>query len=92
MQRGNPIELNFKGLEVKQRVYQRVEEKNGVICLVIMFTSRVITFKMSEIANYFCVLLIKSKKFVRVWAISLSIRGRSHRVLAENGMFNRLWT
>ena len=47
MQRGNPIELNFKGLEVKQRVYQRVEEKNGVICLVIMFTSRVITLKMS---------------------------------------------
>ena len=72
MQRGSPIELNFKGLEVKQRVYQRVEEKNGVICLVIMFFSRVITFKMSEISNYLYVLLIKSKKFVTVWAISSS--------------------
>ena len=61
--------------------------KMGVICLFIMFASRVMTFKMSEMANYFYFLLITPKKLVTVWAISLKTRGRSHRVLAENGMF-----
>ena len=47
-----------------------------------MFTSRVMAFKMSEMANFIYFLLIT------VWAISLCTSGRSHRVLAENGMFN----
>ena len=32
---------------------ERVDEKNGVICLVIMFTSRVMAFEMSEMAIFF---------------------------------------
>ena len=40
---------------------QKVDEKNGVICLIIMFTPRVITFKMSEIANFLYFLLITAK-------------------------------
>ena len=32
------------------------------------------------------------KNLVTVWEISLRTPGRSYRVLAENGMFNRLWT
>ena len=31
---------------------QRVDEKNGVICLVIMFTSGVMVIKMSKIPNF----------------------------------------
>ena len=31
---------------------QKVDEKNGVICLITMFTPRVMIFKMSEIANF----------------------------------------
>ena len=58
---------------------QRVDDKNGVICLAIMFTSKV--FFPDD-----------SKKLVTVWAISLCTCGRSHRVLAENGMFNGPWT
>ena len=54
--RGDPFELNFEGLKVKQT--QRVDEKNGVICLVIIFTSRVMAFKMSEMANFIYFLLI----------------------------------
>ena len=38
---------------LKQRT-QRVDEKNGVICLVIMSTSRVIVVKMSKTAH-FCI-------------------------------------
>ena len=40
---------------------QRVDDKNGVICLAIMFTFRVIVFKMSEMANFIYFLLITAK-------------------------------
>ena len=36
-------------------------EKNEVICLVIMFTSKVMPFKMSEIANFIYFLLVTAK-------------------------------
>ena len=38
----------------------RVDEKNGVICLVIMFTFRVMVIEMSKIAD-FCILLMTTK-------------------------------
>ena len=34
------------------------DEKNGVICIVIMSTPIVMIFKMSEIINFLCFLLI----------------------------------
>ena len=71
---------------------QRIDEKNGNIGLVIMFTPRVRVFKMSEIANLFVFSADNSKKLVTVWEIYLSTAGRSYRVLAENGVVNRLWT
>ena len=51
MQRGDPMELSFEGLEMqKQNIpanrAQRVGEKNGVICLDIMFTPRIIVIKI----------------------------------------------
>ena len=50
MQRGDPMELNFESLKTDSA--QRVDEKNGVISLVIMFTPRVIVFKMSKMADF----------------------------------------
>ena len=47
----DPMELNFEGLEIKKIPKDRaqsVDEKNGVICLVIRFTPRVMVFKMSD--------------------------------------------
>ena len=35
----------------------RVDEKNGVICLVIMFTFRVMVIEMSKIADFFILLM-----------------------------------
>ena len=63
MHRGDPIELNFEGLQAKKTKDRalRVDEKNGVICLVIMFTSRVMAFKMLEITNFIYFLLITAK-------------------------------
>ena len=45
MQRGNPMKVNFKALEMQEWNIttdraERVDEKNGVISLVIMFASR----------------------------------------------------
>ena len=55
--RGDPMILNFKDLEMQKWNIpmdrtQRVDEKNGVICLVIMFTSGVMVIKMSKIPNF----------------------------------------
>ena len=66
--------------------------KIGVICLVIIFTPRVMVYKMLEIANFFVFSADNSKKLVTVWAIYLSTPGISYRVLAENGMVNSFRT
>ena len=51
MQSENPMELNFEHLEIQKRNIptdraQRVYEKNGVICLVIICTPGVIVIKI----------------------------------------------
>ena len=50
----DPMELNFEGLEVQISTdrAQRVDEKNGVVCQVIMFTPRVMVFKISNMAIF----------------------------------------
>ena len=40
---------------------QSVDEKNGVICLVIMFTSRFKVIKMSKMAHFLYFLLMTTK-------------------------------
>ena len=59
MQRRDPIEQNFDGLEMQMwniatdRAW-RADEKTGSFCLVIMFTSGFLVIKMSKMA-YFCI-------------------------------------
>ena len=60
MQKEDPMKLNFQGLEM-QKVNiimdrgQRGDEKYGVICLVIMFTSKIIVIKISKMVDcFFC--------------------------------------
>ena len=55
------MELNFEGLEMQKRNIptdraQRVDEKNGVICLDIIFTPGVMVIKISKMAHFcaFC--------------------------------------
>ena len=51
------MKLNFEGL-VLQKYYiptnsaQEVDENNRVICLIIMFTPRVMVTKMSKISHF----------------------------------------
>ena len=66
MQRENPMELNFEGLlnfemqkvNVATDRAQLVAEKNGVICLVVMFTLRVMVMKMSKVFQFLYFLLM----------------------------------
>ena len=60
------MELNFEGLlnlemqklNVKTDRGQLVAEKNGVICLVVMFTLRVMAMKMSKMFQLLYFLLM----------------------------------
>ena len=59
----NSLELNFESLQIKKWNIptdrsEKGDEKNGVICLVIMFTLTVKVFKISKMANFECFLLI----------------------------------
>ena len=56
----------LKGLEmqkwnIQSDRAQRVDEKNGVICLVVIFTLRVRVIKMSQIAHFVSFLLMEAK-------------------------------
>ena len=46
--KGDPMKLNFQGLEVNLPTdgAEREDEKKGVICPVIMITPRIMIFKM----------------------------------------------
>ena len=66
MQRGDPKKLNFENFEMQKlniptNRAQRGDEKNGVICLVVMFTRRVIAIRMSKMAYFLYFLLITAK-------------------------------
>ena len=47
---------------------QWIHEKNGVICLVFIITSRVMVIIMSRLAHFFVLYASDSKKWVTVWA------------------------
>ena len=88
MQEGEPMKLNFEGLKLqkwniptdeKVPIDRKVDEKNGVICLVTMFPPGVMVIKMSKMAHflYFCWQQQKfshslGKTFKCTWKIFLS--------------------
>ena len=56
MEKGELMELKFEGIEMRKWNIlmdraQRVDEKNGVICLFIMFTPEVMVMTMSSMAH-----------------------------------------
>ena len=82
MQKGDPIEVNFEGLEMQKwniptdRVL-RVDKKNVIICLVIMFTYGVMVIKNVKNGSSFVFSADDSKKLVTVSAKHLSASERS---------------
>ena len=62
----------------------RVDDKNGVIYLVIMFTPGVMIIKMSKNGSFFVFSADYSPKSVTVWGKQLSSSERSYLALFEN--------
>ena len=66
----------------------KVDKKNGVICLVSMFPSWVMVCKLSKKGHFlqFCADLCKKSKSIK--AIYIYASESSHYTLSENAMFS----
>ena len=86
MQRGDPVELNFEGLEMQKSNIptdraQIVDEENGFICLVIMFTPRVMVLEMSKM-NFLLMPAKNRSQYMKY----LRASERSYLALSKNAM------
>ena len=92
MQNRDPMELNFEVLEmqkwnipthrVDEKNAQRINEKNGIICLVVMLTPRVKVIKMSKKAH--C--LSFQQKIGHSLSKIFKASERSYGILSKNGI------
>ena len=90
-QKGDHMKMNFEYFQIQKWILQtvrseKVDEKNGVICLVSMFSSWVMVLKLSKkyIFSQFCADLCKKSKSVK--AIYIYASERFRYVLSENGI------
>ena len=100
-QRGDHMKMNFEYFQIQKWILQtvrseKVDEKNGVICLVSMFPSWVMVLKLSKKVHFlqFCADLSKKSKSVK--AIYIYASESSHYTLSENvmvcsGLSHRSW-
>ena len=89
MHSGDPIILNFEGLETQNQNkpmgrVQRVEEKNRVICLFIMFNPGVMVIKMSKTADFFDLLLMIAKKKNSQFGQNIYVHLKDHIEFFQN--------
>ena len=63
MQRSDSIKLNFEALEMEKYTNRarKGDDKNGVICLIIMFTAGFMVIKISEM-GHFCIFCWQQQK------------------------------
>ena len=90
-QRGDHMKMNFEYFQIQKWILQtvrseKVDEKNGVICLVSMFPSWVMVLKLSKKVHFlqFCADLSKKSKSVK--AIYIYVTETSRYTLSENGI------
>ena len=83
--------MNFEYFQIQKWILQtvrseKVDEKNGVICLVSMFPSWVMVLKLSKKVHFlqFCADLSKKSKSIK--AIYIYASERSRYALSENGI------
>ena len=81
--------MNFKYFQIKKWMLQagraeKVNEKNGVICVVFMFPSWVMILKLSKKVHFFNFVLSSAKKYKYVKAINICASERSHYALSED--------
>ena len=90
-QKGDHMKMNFEFFQIQKWILQtvrseKVDEKNGVICLVSMFPSWVMVLKLSKKMHFlqFCAELSKKSKSSK--AIYIYASERSLYALSENGI------
>ena len=90
-QMGDHMKMNFEYFQIQKWILQtvrseKVDEKNGVICLVSMFPSWVMVLKLSKKVHFlqFCADLSKKSKSIK--AIYIYASERSRYALSENGI------
>ena len=93
-QREDTMKTNFdifqKQKWISQTVRaQKLDENNGVICLVSFFHSRVMVLKLPKIVHFLQICADLSKKSKSIKGVCLYSSERPHYALAENSMFNR---
>ena len=97
-QRGVPMKMNFENFQIQKWISQtvraqKVDEKNGVICLVYLFPSWVVILTLTEIVSLlqFCTDVSKKSKFVIANCVYASESSRF--AFLENGIkyIIRLW-
>ena len=89
-QSGDHIKMNFDYFQIQKWMFktarvEKVDEKNGVICLVSMFPSWVMVCKLSK--KYIFYNFLQKSKFVK--AIYIYASESSHYTLSENYMVYR---
>lgn len=67
------LAYNFEGLGMRKwniptNRAQKIDERNGVICLLTMFTSGVMVIKISQMTHFLYFLLLMTAKSQPVWA------------------------
>ena len=89
--KGDHMKINFEYFQIQKWILQtvrseKVDEKNGVICLVSMFLSGVKVLKLSKKVHFlqFCAELSKRSKSIK--AIYMYASERSRNTLSENGI------
>lgn len=70
------LAYNFEGLGMRKwniptNRAHKIVERNGVICLLTMFTSGVMVIKISQMTHFLYFLLLMTAKSQRVWANEL---------------------
>ena len=77
--------FKFRNEYYKQLDRKKVDEKNGVICLVFMCPSWVTVLKLSKKVHFFQFCADISKKSRSIKVIYIYTSGRSHCALSEKG-------
>ena len=90
------MKMTFDYLQIQKWMLQtiraeKVDEKNGVICLVSMFPTWVMVLKLSKKGHFLQFWANLGKKCNSIKAIYIYASGRSRYALSENGIVIMLW-
>ena len=90
-QKGDHMKMNFEYFQIQKWILQglrkeKVDEKNGVICLVSMFPSWVMVLKLSKKCIFCNFVLTSARNLSLLKQIYMYASERSRYSLSENGI------